>query len=95
MYAKQAPTNAYYRSMRGSLFGYTPYLFLLKTSTFCVFCSIGTAFTFSYLDLLQGAVLIVMAMMFTFGNGAADGTIAGIIVEHGYNLLCSKKFSLK
>ena len=65
-----------------------PYLFLLKTSTFSIVCGIGAAFTFAYLDLLQGAVLVVMAMMFTFGNGAADGTIAGIVVvEHGYTLL--------
>ena len=72
-----------------------PYLFLRKTSTFRIICGVGAAFAFAYLNLLQGAVLIVIAMMFTFGNSAADGTIAGIIVEHGYNLLCSKKFSLK
>ena len=81
--------------MRGSLFGYTPYLFLLKTSTFRIICSVGAAFAFAYLNLLQGAGLIIFAVVFAFGNGAADGTIAGIIVEHGYNLLCSKKFSLK
>ncbi len=65
-----------------------PYLFLLKTSTFSIICGIGAAFALAHLDLLQGAVLIVIAMMFTFGNSAADGTIAGIVVvEHGYTLL--------
>ncbi len=88
MYAKQAPTNAYHCSMRGSLFGYTPYLFLLKTSTFGIICGIGAAFALAYLDLLQAAVLVIMAVMFAFGNGTADGTVGGIIVvEHGYTLL--------
>ena len=88
MYAKQAPANAYHCSMRGSLFGHTPYLFLLKTSTFGLVCGIGAATAFTYLDLLQGAVLVIMTVMFTFGNSAANGTVCGIVVvEHGYTLL--------
>jgi hypothetical protein len=74
--------------MRGSLFGHTPYLFFLKTSTFGLICGVGATSAFAYLDLLQGTVLIIMAVMFAFGNGAANGTIGGfIVVEHGYTLL--------
>ena len=88
MYAKQAPTNAYYRSMRGSLFGYTPYLFLLKTSTFGLVCGVGTACALANLDFLQAAVLVIMTVMFAFGYGTANSTVGGIIVvEHGYTLL--------
>ena len=61
-----------------------PYLFLLKTSTFSIVCGIGAAFTFAYLDLLQGAVLIIFAVVFAFGNGAADGMICGVVVKNGH-----------
>ena len=88
MCAKQAPANAYHCSMRGSLFGHTSYLFLLKTCTFGLICGVGATSAFAYLDLLQGAVLIIMAVMFAFGNSAANGAIAGIVVvKHGYTLL--------
>ena len=68
--------------------GYMLYLFLFKTSTFGIIGSVSAAFTFAYLDLLQGAVRIVFAVVFAFGYGAANGTVGSIVVvKHGYTLL--------
>lgn len=64
------------------------YLFLLKAGALGAFTGGCVSFALAYLDLLQGAVLVIFAVIFTFVYGAADGAVGGrIVVKHGFNLL--------
>ena len=68
-------------------------LFYLERFAVDAFCYSGVGFMGSYLDFVQGAVILGAAVMFALLNGTFDGMVnSAAIVLHGYFLLKPQYF---